>query len=104
MKKLIPLLLLAIFVWMMSQGPVEVLAQGYSYSSSNPQQEIAKAQQDYQKWVQENAPKMQQDVQRAQIEGKPFEAQKIAIKWQYDSAMKSIEMQEKIWQCQNPRR
>ena len=99
MKRLVFLLLIPILMWMFCQGPVVVLAY-----SDNPQQEIVKVQQDYQKWVQENAPKMQQDVQKAQREGKPYEAQKIAIKWQYDVAMKAIEMQEKIADIQKPRR
>ena len=103
MKKFLLIALLPIWVWFMLTGPDEVLAQYYG-SSNNPQQEIQKISQDYQKWVQENAPKMQADVQKAQAEGKPFDAQKIAIKWQYDSAMKAIEMQEKIQQIQNPRR
>lgn len=105
MKRYLILAMLPIFFWFLLDGTPVAVAHGYSlFSSSNPQEEIVKAQMDYQKWVNENAPKVQQDIQRAQVEGKPFEAQKIAHKWQYDNAMKAIEMQEKIWQIQNPRR
>ena len=72
--------------------------------SDNPQQEIVKVSQAFNKWVTENAPKIQSDIQKAAAEGKPYEVQKISAKWTYDHAMKFIEMQEKIADIQKPRR
>lgn len=77
-------------------------AQGYSsYSSSNPQQECAKVDADFQKWTTDHMAKYKDNMAKARD---PFERQEVQLRHDFDYNMENLKKEKRKWEINNPRR